>query len=533
MKTKIKRNIFLPLVIFIMIFFIAGCELPWGNKTAKPAVPEYLEELAKTEEANDQKITDVCLYYDNTQSTYGFVQPNAANQTPRNFVIATDGLYNIMEGYSNPSYYRLDGSPNLNWQKLPDGKTFQSGYKTKDFYTYGAGTQFEGSLGPLQLLFSEKTAVNFDALNIFMTDMAEQNLQNSDLARMLNKIIEEKDDYSIALYAINSYFYGTASIPKAGVLDASGNLVFEDIPYDGVRPYYCLMVGPTKELVNFSDNFKTMLDSKGIKENTDFFSTTFFEKNGIEKIEIKDIQKTETIDYYKGEAQGIKPNESNETANLISVETDEIFDKIEKAYPCLDYEVDTQKQNPDNRNEGKINLFLPISKLEGAKLDRLKYSIDESKQKAYYTEKGEDKQLQWKEMNEIKFLNQISTSCTFLKQGTEVKNAEQAESPQFKQKTIYTVENEAGAIQLTINLKDLESYTSDYISVYIPVVANKDVKDAMPEWFNQKDVALKVENLTDFYKVLTGDFASAVEKEQYQEKRQATISDVVVNIKIK
>lgn len=543
-----KKNTLLIMICVSTVFLFLGCT---KQSKGKPEIPDSVRKVAETD--NTKGINDVNLYYDNTQSMYGFVQSNPNNQTPKNFVIATDALYDIVTAYQESNFLKLgitEGNPYLKWLKIPDDKGFQTGYKTKDFYTYTAGV-FEGSTGPLQLLFSDNTDINFDAINIFITDMAEQNLQNSDLARMLNKVTAERPGYSVCMYAINSYFFGTASIPVAGVVDASGNLVFNDIPYDGMRPYYCIMVGPTEELANLASNYTEYLESKGLKENSEFFYTNFLSINGVEKIKNEEIVKTKMIDFFKGDSKDIIPKETNETANFAEISTQEMFEGVNQEYSCLSYCVDNTKQNPDNRKEGVINLFLPINKIEGMNIEGIEYSIDKDNIKLCYAEESKDKKEEnkgkeenkseeevkektsnwiWKEMPSFESKQIFEIKISKLNPGDEIFNSK-AENPKNPKVKIHTVENENGELGLTLECKTLEKLPSNYITLNIPIVADEKSKKEIPAWLNQEAFAIKTENLIEFYKGLSGDFASVVEKENFDKQRKATIGNVIINIK--
>ncbi|MGL4607614.1 MAG: hypothetical protein ACRCU3_09145 [Eubacteriaceae bacterium] len=548
MKRTSFRNLSITFC-FLIVFFISGC----GEKNiSKPEVPEFLKLAEKN---NSPEVRKVNLYYDNTQSMYGFVQNNPNNQTPKNFIIATDALYDTMAGYQNANFYKLGitaDSPFLKWLKIPDNKMFQSGYKTKDFYTFSEGI-FEGSKGPLQLLFENSTEINFDDINVFITDLAEQNLQNNDLARMLNKVNLEREGYSTCVFAINSYFYGTASVPTQGVVDAAGNLAFNDFEYDGMRTYYCVMTGPTEELANLGKNFASSLQGKGLNENSEFFFANFLSTNGIIKLNNEEIIKTNSIDFFKGESKGITPSETNETANLFEINPKDFFENVDREYPCISYKVDTTKQNPDNRKEGVVNLFLPIKAVEGINLEEVDYLVDSANVQIFYSDKNEIEPInieeiesvegeegqeegqpywKWSEMSKFDAKEIYETAVQRLNFEEEVFNISE-EKEGIERISIHKVENVNGELALKLKIKDLEKLPSSYNIIKIPVVAVPKSMSKMPEWINQGAFALKTENLVEFYKVLSGDMASVVEKQNFFEKQKAKVGEIVINIESK
>ena len=147
------------------------------------------------------------LYFDNTQSMYGYI--NAAS----NFAVACGDLIDTVKGYANYSMNALVRKDNgfLGW-----GDVDISNFRSKDFYTFNKGSfnNAAGEYGPLGLLFKNANSpVNFDELNVFITDLAEQQLNNKELAQRINEVLTENDNRSAALYYINSNFSGLASVP--------------------------------------------------------------------------------------------------------------------------------------------------------------------------------------------------------------------------------------------------------------------------------------------------------------------------------
>ena len=95
------------------------------------------------------------LYFDNTQSMYGYI--NAAS----NFAVACGDLIETVKGYANYSMNALVRKDNgfLGW-----GNVDISNFRSKDFYTFNKGSfnNAAGEYGPLGLLFKNANSpVNF------------------------------------------------------------------------------------------------------------------------------------------------------------------------------------------------------------------------------------------------------------------------------------------------------------------------------------------------------------------------------------
>lgn len=177
------------IMCLLMVVNLEGC-----RPDAEPVSEEViaLENTIKKAElpANSVKAN---LYFDNTQSMYGYI--NAAS----NFAVACGDLIETVKGYANYSMNALvrKDSGFLGW-----GNVDISNFRSKDFYTFNKGSfnNAAGEYGPLGLLFKNANSpVNFDELNVFITDLAEQQLNNKELAQRINEVLTENDNRSAAL----------------------------------------------------------------------------------------------------------------------------------------------------------------------------------------------------------------------------------------------------------------------------------------------------------------------------------------------
>jgi hypothetical protein len=548
------KKVKVMLSCIISVVFLVSCAIP----VVIPELPIYITQLKSKNTVTNPADTNVGLYFDNSTSMSGFVQ----SSTQSNFVLATDGLYDIIKGYTMKSgFYKLgvpQGKKYSEWLEISDSKLFQSGYKTQDFYN--SSGEFQGGMGPLQLLFNKNSIVNFDNINIFITDLAEQNLQNTELARSINNIVQSRENYSVSIFVINSYFSGTASVPIPGTIDPNGNLQFVNIKGSGQRPYYCIIVGPTSGVKDLTNSFKDLLADKNIKENTGYFSTIILAYNGMQKTPFDEIIKTNSLKFEKG----ITPVNSNETINLFPNKTEDIFSNVNEEYPCFTFSFDTKYQS-ENKKTACLNLIIPIKDLtNGSMPSNVEYKIDTGKITFYSTSKvkkkvnlssttnnnsnnnsskliqtKESNTYEWDSLTKFQFDKLMTTKLTFLKKGDIISKVSSSNDALLKSKTTYTVKNDNGVLNVRLDLSNMDSITSSYISIYIPIEASRKSDEIIPNWVRDLNLNTstptleKTANLLEFYKVLTGSFGSQAEKDAYQAKEKITIADIAINIKMK
>jgi hypothetical protein len=565
---SIFRRIIILIALLLILLFCLSC----AGTVDKAPIPPYIKDLADNNALNvETPIVKANLYFDNTQSMYGFITRGQVS----NFVITMDALLSMIGGYKNYSLNALrpDDRNILAWQDLSLAAAFN--YRSKDFYTYkGVFEKREEGTGPLQLLFGDNSSiVNFDEINIFTTDLAEQNMRNIVLARKLNEIVLEREDYAILIYCINSNFNGMAAVPLQGVVSTSGQrlTMAVDNSFSGERPFYLIVTGPTIEVFKLNDDVSSGLDSAGLIENEDYFRSLVMPQRGLQKSPIVQLITLEMIadtPTYKG----IRLDISNRNYNFLSVKYEDIFLDIDSILPGLNF-VFTNQYNPvkEDRNNGLINLVLPLTDLADKSLaDKASYWIasdliqvwggkfvtsandenDNQENKYYYPDMG----FIWEEIDSFNYNRHLDIDIELVKKDSVIYEltyvSPELEKQGYEETVLYSVESNSGALNIKMYLNNIDQISDEYISVLIPIYGKIEKGSSIPEWilnynlssrnpFNPDNPSatpeyfMKTDGLIEFYEVLLGNYTSAVETEHFEKQMEKKIADVVINVRIK
>lgn len=583
MKKIALRSIAAILSVLFVLSAFAACT---GDGPEGLPVHESVNELKEIIAANDgtEGTTVANLYFDNTQSMYGYIC--ADTKETSEFTIVCQSLVNVLKGYNNYTLNALkaDGKKLLRWNEM-DVAAFNK-FTTKDFYTYvGNFDKANGETGPLQSLFgSSNTPVNFDELNIFITDLAEQNLKNTDLASTINDIVLERADHSVALFCIEAKFAGEASVPVPGVTEEGEAEMVTQTILDQ-RPFYCLIVGPTKEVVSLCDELNGTLEDSGLKEGTNFYSTVILSKRGLQYSPVTNVEykifdeikvdPESKYDDYGMYQNGLGFNNTNLNFNVVATTYDQIFTGVTESLPGLCYQYSTEYGSQDKSTFGNasINFMVPLTSLadgSAASIEEIKYTLNSDKDaiKVYgYTlveetttdEYGEEEEIEYYQWEEIPFFDMFEKSDAYMElptmeclaDGAELERVEDyannedlkdEEYPSDKLK-FYTVDNENGMLLFNLRFKDITTLSDKYemITIVMNVSASRAVDEEIPGWIDAFNLEAygasenpekytKTANLKEFYNFLIGKMSSKAEREEFEEHMTKTVTDIVVNI---
>jgi len=508
-----------------------------GPVEDKPEIPSDIKDTFQTWEPDGSNPKKVCfnLFYDNTQSMEGFAPENSMSE----FVMAVESLKTISEGYENRSYYALGSNP-LKWQKV---SVFS--YQKRSFYTYD-GSFEERGLGPLQLLFDvtqreiREPALKVGDLNVIVTDLAEQNVNNKSFARALNQIFLEQNQ-SVALFCINSFFRGKAYVPLNGMISNSANKMFNG-HYVGYRPFFVIVTGASVEVQNFCSEFAKELGKQinwwqdgtpVVEKDEGEFMYPAVEEGGFSYHIILAGRGLLSADLGKWTAQnferpentgvmGIGLNNSNANRNFLCVKYTDIFDEEavrrlanELAIPSLPglnyrYYPDEALNNASGR-QGNINLIIPLNDLvNGTPVpESVTYSLGNYEvwawqpadaSEATTAEEDETQQVAytWKKLTAYES-NSIAVTGTRMRSGDEIEAVSGSTSDQasylkkeeFKNEVLYTVEARSGAYFLKITFNDILALRKlgSHLSLRIPIYGSiARVEVPTPAWVKNYDL---------------------------------------------
>lgn len=527
------------------------------------------------------------LYFDNTQSMYGYI--NAAS----NFAVACGDLIETVKGYANYSMNVLVRKDNgfLGW-----GNVDISNFRSKDFYTFNKGSfnNAAGEYGPLGLLFKNANSpVNFDELNVFITDLAEQQLNNKELAQRINEVLTENDNRSAALYYINSNFSGLASVPVPSSV-VSGQVRMTDENYTGTRPFYCLIVGPTSEVVNICNVLNDSLKGSGLQSGRDFDYLTVLSKRGLQYTPISKMDGDNAVLNVDAEpfdnvcAEGKRsdydeyPSVTHENSNfnfnveLCKSDDDSMYYDADHMLPGLYYKytTDSGRGSLEKSTYGiaTMNFAIKLSDLaNGEPANNTEYSIPKESLKVsglkleeyevtdeYGDSDGTEEAFVWEDIPMKDLLESSEPymdmpTCQLLENGKTLDRVRDFASNDTLREieeypkdalNLYTVNNKSGALIVRVNFKEMNKLAKMYskLTISFKVMGKRPYEENTPGWIGNLNLAdnvvptaanglySKTVGLNDFYTYLVGRMSSKVERDKYEVKMSRVITDVVITV---
>lgn len=571
------------IMCLLMVVNLEGC-----GPDAEPVSEEViaLENTIKKAElpANSVKAN---LYFDNTQSMYGYI--NAAS----NFAVACGDLIETVKGYANYSMNALVRKDNgfLGW-----GNVDISNFRSKDFYTFNKGSfnNAAGEYGPLGLLFKNANSpVNFDELNVFITDLAEQQLNNKELAQRINEVLTENDNRSAALYYINSNFSGLASVPVPSSV-VSGQVRMTDENYTGTRPFYCLIVGPTSEVVNICNVLNDSLKGSGLQSRRDFDYLTVLSKRGLQYTPISKMDGDNAVLNVDAEpfdnvcAEGERsdydeyPSVTHENSNfnfnveLCKSDDDSMYYDADHMLPGLYYKytTDSGRGSLEKSTYGiaTMNFTIKLSDLaNGEPANNTEYSIPKESLKVsglkleeyevtdeYGDSDGTEEAFVWEDIPMKDLLESSEPymdmpACQLLGNGKTLDRVRDFASNDTLREieeypkdalNLYTVNNKSGALIVRVNFKEMNKLAKMYskLTISFKVMGKRPYEENTPGWIGNLNLAdnvvptaanglySKTVGLNDFYTYLVGRMSSKVERDKYEVKMSRVITDVVITV---
>lgn len=579
---------FLKIMAAAIMCLLMVVNLECCRPDAEPVSEEViaLENTIKKAElpANSVKAN---LYFDNTQSMYGYI--NAAS----NFAVACGDLIETVKGYANYSMNALVRKDNgfLGW-----GNVDISNFRSKDFYTFNKGSfnNAAGEYGPLGLLFKNANSpVNFDELNVFITDLAEQQLNNKELAQRINEVLTENDNRSAALYYINSNFSGLASVPVPSSV-VSGQVRMTDENYTGTRPFYCLIVGPTSEVVNICNVLNDSLKGSGLQSGRDFDYLTVLSKRGLQYTPISKMDGDNAVLNVDAEpfdnvcAEGKRsdydeyPSVTHENSNfnfnveLCKSDDDSMYYDADHMLPGLYYKytTDSGRGSLEKSTYGiaTMNFAIKLSDLaNGEPANNTEYSIPKESLKVsglkleeyevtdeYGDSYGTEEEFVWEDIPMKDLLESSEPymdmpTCQLLENGKTLDRVRDFASNDTLREieeypkdalNLYTVNNKSGALIVRVNFKEMNKLSKMYskLTISFKVMGKRPYEENTPGWIGNLNLAdnvvptaanglySKTVGLNGFYTYLVGRMSSKVERDKYEVKMSRVITDVVITV---
>ena len=260
------------------IFLLTACSNHTAGQTTY-SIPEWFSERAVSSDTFSASTSvDINFYYDNTTGMYPFVCNKDGQSSVGGKAVVTgpllgwmNALRDIRRQYPGKTYtLQPDNDSLLRWAEFQgEVRNYFGNY---EFYTHKGKLPRDGDavLGPLSQLYYQDNPEIFDpkTLNIVLTDLAEQSVNNKELAsHIYQDILLSQEGYAAALIAAQCPFNGKALVPDP--------LKFSDLvgrTMEGERPLYMILTGPEKLLREVYDNFTNVL-AEYWEEGKQYYST--------------------------------------------------------------------------------------------------------------------------------------------------------------------------------------------------------------------------------------------------------------------
>lgn len=511
---KIKSYMFL----WCIAFLIGGCSAKTMTTSISDTevLPDYrpllqLDSLSSSgsqEDNGEGQIPSVRIYMDNTGSMQAFIFDETMKcQADPKFVRLMRAFRDMERIFSETSYYTIHQNEHTDeirdWLEY-EGSVYQDFEKPEFYFSWKNNDKDGNNNGPLSLLYLDKGNLDPKCINIVMTDLAEQNVNNTQLAHQVHQMCSENrcDAYMLAF---QFDYHGNAEVADP---DRLNEIISKRI--DGPRPYYVIFTGPSQVMDRYMEQFLTSLESLDLKEGTDFYlaeSKLEWDESILNKEEIL-FQNTASYDDIK---QEIETGEISELSKNISSyeEPKTLFDE-ESDDGLFAFYYHKEKSLSKKQNDWRLNFQIPLS--NQGKNTAIQYNIDQ----AYYILVPETNEEPDKEAEES-HADDSDTKETGL-EISETKTAglkwKQIEKPIFTEEIQIIPDNNTDGSRKACSVKlsgkpdkDLES---DALLMILTITQEEESLYEEPDWVDSFDTGWgddyfqRTYNLSGFYDVMFG-----------------------------
>ncbi|WP_455619078.1 hypothetical protein [Eisenbergiella sp.] len=253
-----------PLIVLFALL-LCGCGESENSGGSTLPFPNYGTVLEQNEETSaytwaGEAVIPARIYFDNTGSMEGFTFDENFGRRPDPSYLALIRCLRDMNRLQDAVYYTIDRYQQR-WVEY-EGSVYQ------DFAADGFHVGWnETEAGPLTSLFFEG-GLDAGYVNVILTDLAEQNLNNTKLAQQIQKLCEE-EDCAAELFVFSFEFHGNTQVPNP---DQISNMLDERV--DGKRPYYMLITGPEQYVAKYRKELVELLAGQQLTEGKDYFTAT-------------------------------------------------------------------------------------------------------------------------------------------------------------------------------------------------------------------------------------------------------------------
>jgi len=218
------------------------------------------EEESPTTVPDSSAVVPVRIYFDNTGSMEGFTIDQKGERKPCSLYAKLMRCLRDMGRMQTVEYYVLDVNEQ-DWALYEE--SLYDNFYSSDFHVWWKS----GQPGPLSKLYMDDR-IDEEYINIVLTDLAEQNLNNTLLAEQIQKLCNEKD-CEADLFAFKFDFNGVTQVPDP---NAASGMLEETV--HGEKPYYMLITGKSDYMEKYRRELRTLMDDAGMEEGRDYFWAT-------------------------------------------------------------------------------------------------------------------------------------------------------------------------------------------------------------------------------------------------------------------
>ena len=501
------------ILILLIVILSTGCSGRTDKEVDDALVfPEYAS-LLKTdlvlpqpEESIGEYPLPVRVYMDNTGSMQAFIfNENMECQADPEFVRLMRTIRDMERIFYDTCYYTIQQNEQTgmirDWTEY-NGSIYQD-FENPEFYFSWKKNSDDGNVnGPLSMLYLDEGRLNPKYINVVMTDLAEQNVNNTYLAQQIQEMCE-KNECDAYMLAFQFDYHGEAEVADPNRLN---EIISRRV--DGSRPYYVIFTGPSQYIGLYMKRFQESLSNMQMYEYRNYFfasSGVAWDQSTLDW-ENLEIEKSASYDQIKqevntGEISGLSKNISQYE------ETEQLFgDQVDSRLLAFYYAKEDGVSKA--QNDWRLNFRVPLKKVESN--GTIKYDV----QAEYY-------QLE-QIVEEEETFSQSSIEGTESDESDSEELAER-EEPRLEWKmikkptfdvSIEMVQDDAEEKQkfyaVKLSGKPDKELEKDCILMILTVMQEEVIPYKQPDWIDQFDSGTeddyfqKTYNLAGFYDVLFG-----------------------------
>lgn len=374
---KNKKQYLVRKIIFVFCMVVAICLIGCANKeediesTQNFLLPSFKYLLEEEEKPSsdiqiNSAVVPVKIYFDNTGSMEGFTIDKDGKRKPCSLYSKLMRCIRDMGRMQKADYYVL-GVNEQDWVLYEE--SIYDNFYTEGFHVWWKS----GQPGPLSKLYMDNR-IDDQYVNIVLTDLAEQRLNNTQLAEQIQKLCNEKN-CEADLFAFKFNFNGVTQVPDPNA--ASGML---EQTVHGEKPYYMIITGKSDYMQKYRNELKILLKDAGMKEGQDYFYATNRFTTQNESLTMADIVFEPFADF----EQIFMESENNRKAEKTKVEgssTDELktysknlcrYENTEQLCPGIEFEAFYyQKAEGVSKKQGdwRLNFYIPLNDFKNPQME--------------------------------------------------------------------------------------------------------------------------------------------------------------------